>query len=26
MRGLSVEELHSRLEAHKSKRKEYGWE
>lgn len=26
MRGISVEELHRRLEAHKAKRKEYGWE
>jgi PAS domain-containing protein len=26
MRGISVEELHRRLETHKAKRKEYGWE
>jgi hypothetical protein len=26
LRGISVEELHRRLEDHKAKRKEYGWE
>lgn len=26
MRGLSIEELHRRLEAHKARRKEYAWE
>jgi hypothetical protein len=26
MRGMSIEELHQRWEAHKAKRKEYGWE
>jgi hypothetical protein len=26
MRGISVDELRRRLEAHKAKRKEYGWE
>ena len=26
MRGISVEELHRRLDTHKIKRKEYGWE
>lgn len=26
MKGISVEELHRRLEAHKARRKDYGWE